>query len=616
MHNKIEAKVWEKVEEEENKEQSTAEDEKEKKGKAQILQIIEEVTNTEAIFFHDQNKTGYVALKGDGREILKIDSKLFRQWLSERTWRSLKKIPSINLINNAIQALEGRAIFDGKTYELNPRVCRYDDAIWYDIGDGQPSVRIVKEGWSIIKNPPILFRRYAHQVGQVAPERGGNIKDLYSFINLPTDEWKLLFLVCVIATFIPGFPHAIPVFHGPQGSGKTTPLKLLKSLADPSLLKTMTIPTELKEFIQLASHHWFLFFDNVTSLSDWQSDALSKACTGDGFSKRGLYTDDDDIIYSFQRPIGLNGIPLVVQKADLLDRSILLGLERIPKEKRREEEEFWEEFNKKKPYFLGAIFDTVAKALELYSAINLKTRPRMADFTRWGCAISIALGYNQEQFLVAYYENINEQNNEAIEANPVGPALLSFIEKTFIGNRDEWEGSPTELFSELDKVAESLKIKASRNWPKNPAALSKKLLLIQSNLADEGIIIVRDDKARPRKISIKKDQKDADAPDMVSQSISNEIKDNKASSLMTDAEVPIPTPPTVPTQLLAPEISILENASLSELNAFYDEHVKWLENCPAPYRTSNDFDRVMDQQARIVAEITKREDTAKEEANG
>src|SRR5258708_5140361 len=199
--------------------------------------------------------------------------------------------------------------------------------------------------------------------------------------------------------FIPGFPHAILVLFGPQGAGKTTPQRLLKSLIDPSALKVLSAPDSQKEFVQLAMHHYFFFFDNLTFIQEWLSNCLSRAVTGDGFSKRELFSDDDDIIYSFQRIVALNGITLVAQKADLLERSILLGLERIPKNKRRTEKEFWKTFEQKKPYLLGAIFDSVAEAIKRYPNIQLTEHPRMADVMDWGCAIAETLGYTQEQFI-------------------------------------------------------------------------------------------------------------------------------------------------------------------------------------------------------------------------
>jgi hypothetical protein len=98
---------------------------------------------------------------------------------------------------------------------------------------------------------------------------------------------------------------------------------------------------------------------------DWISDQLCRAVTGSGFSKRELYTDDDDIIYNFKRCIGFNGINLGATKADLLDRGIIIELERIPREKQRKLEEIWAEFDGIKAELLGCIFDILVKVLQV-----------------------------------------------------------------------------------------------------------------------------------------------------------------------------------------------------------------------------------------------------------
>ena len=90
----------------------------------------------------------------------------------------------------------------------------------------------------------------------------------------------------------------------------------------------------INELIQILSHNYIAYFDNVSIIRDWISDTLCRAVTGSGFSKRQLYTDDDDIIYHFRRCIGFNGVNLGATKADLLDRAIIILLERIPKEKK------------------------------------------------------------------------------------------------------------------------------------------------------------------------------------------------------------------------------------------------------------------------------------------
>jgi hypothetical protein len=94
-----------------------------------------------------------------------------------------------------------------------------------------------------------------------------------------------------------------------------------------------------------------------------------------------LYSDDDDLIYSFKRVILLNGINLVAQQADLLDRTISIPLVRIPKDKRKKESEFPAEFNRIKPQLLGYISDILVKVIKRKGEVKLAEYERLADFT-------------------------------------------------------------------------------------------------------------------------------------------------------------------------------------------------------------------------------------------
>ena len=95
----------------------------------------------------------------------------------------------------------------------------------------------------------------------------------------------------------------------------------------------------------------------MDTLQSCQSDALWRACTGEGFSKRQIYADDDAFIYSFRRSVGLNGINIAVTRADLLGRSILIGLERIARKDRRAEEDLEAGSLKARPHILGGMLD-------------------------------------------------------------------------------------------------------------------------------------------------------------------------------------------------------------------------------------------------------------------
>ena len=207
---------------------------------------------------------------------------------------------------------------------------------------------------------------------------------------------------------------------------------------------------------------------------------LCQAATGGGISKRELYTDMEEVILSFLRCPMLNGINLVASRDDLLDRCVLFKLERIDEEERKTETEFWRELEEDRPYILGAIFDVLAKALQIYPDVKLPALPRMADFATWGYAIMEAAGDMGEAFLRAYRKNIAGAVEEAVANDVVGAAIAEFME-----DKDEWTGTATDLMEALKELP-SVNEK-DKAWPKRPNTLTRKLNKIKSALADYGI---------------------------------------------------------------------------------------------------------------------------------
>ncbi len=228
--------------------------------------------------------------------------------------------------------------------------------------------------------------------------------------------------------FIPGVPKVILMLHGEQGSAKTTLEELIKMLMDPSVVKTFAFPKDINEFIQQLAHNYVTFYDNISMIRDWVSDLLCRAVTGSGFSKRVLYTDDDDFIYSLKRCVGFNGINLGATKADLLDRGLIIQLERVAKEKWRKIEDIWKEFEEIRPQLLGYILDVLVKVLAWRKTRTLRvTLSRMADWTEYGEIIARCTGYKDEEFLTAYNNNIKLQTEEVLESSPVAIALIDFM---------------------------------------------------------------------------------------------------------------------------------------------------------------------------------------------
>ncbi|MGH7217913.1 MAG: hypothetical protein ACREGE_00490 [Candidatus Microsaccharimonas sp.] len=473
-----------------------------------VLTLLIAIQDSGAVLFHDQYNDTYIAHYGEGSSVTKISSKVTKLWLVNFAYNNLRILPSTDTINRVLQSLSAKAYFEGSRHPLSVRSVHINNGLWYDLGEG--AVRITKDGWDMPYDIPLIFKRFPHQKKQVRPLSGGSLKLLLEYINIKNESDQLLFLVYVVAAFIPDYPHPLLILHGTQGAGKTTPMKVMKELIDPSELGGLSAPKNIESFVQTISHHSFMFYDNLSTMQEWFSDALARAATGDSFSKRELYTDDDDVIYRFQKTIALNGINQVVYKSDLLDRSILLNLERISPENRKEAQVFWVDFENDRPLILGAIFDTLAKTLAIYPTVKLNKLPRMADFARWGYAIAEASGFSGEKFIEAYNANITIQHDEAIEANPVAQTIIEFM-----SDRNTWQGTPAELYNLLNIVAFKLQISQSRGWPKDAARLGRALTSIAPNLIAKGVELERS-RSKDRLIIITKPTvitDDNDAPD-------------------------------------------------------------------------------------------------------
>jgi len=486
---------------------ATIENTDEKVKTSQSTQLITLIECSNVELFHDEYGVPFARFKQDDHyECCKIRSKNFKRWIANKYWNLTRQAPNSEALNSALNIIEAKACYEGKEYKLENRIALHQDEIFYDLGNWT-AVRLNQNGWGILSEPPIVFRSFNHQREQVIPERCKEgeesliFDDLLCLINIEKPNQKLLFLVDLVCMFIPHIPRPIFVLYGDQGTAKTTTSTLIKELVDPSMLKNLKTSNSYGEFIQQASHHYLLCLDNLTSLPTWMSDVLCRLVTGEGFSKRELYTNDDDVIYSFKRCITLNGINLVPNKPDLLDRCLIFELEPIAKADRIEEAIFWDSFNEMKPKVLGAIFSTLSKAMKIYPQIYLDSKPRMADFAKWGAAVAEAMGYSSKKFIDAYNENISIQNTEALEANPIAKVIINFMEC-----QSEWTGSPTVLLHELNNVAESLMIDTGdKRYPSDPRWLWRRIKEVKPNLETVGVHINKDDSnhAKGRQIYIR-----------------------------------------------------------------------------------------------------------------
>ncbi|WP_052769952.1 hypothetical protein [Paenibacillus sp. IHB B 3415] len=438
-----------------------------------------------ANLFLDQHHEPYASIESTGSKVVhKVGGKSFKQWLFVRYFEEKGTPPSAEAIRQTLQLLEAQAHMRNQVHPLFFRVAEAEGVIYYDLADSQwQHVQITQQGYQITREHPLLFQRTALTKTQVMPQNGGKLSNILNHLRIKNDLDGLLFMIYLVTCFIPNISHPALILSGEKGAAKTTTARMIRSIVDPSHQDIAFMPKGTTNLALSLSRQFMLSLDNMDTLRPETSDLLCMAVTGGSISKRKLFTDDDETVLSFKGCLTLNGIGVVANRSDFLDRAILLELERIDEHDRMEEAEIWRVFEADKPLILGAIFELISKAMVTYPEVHLSALSRMADFTRWGYAIAQAANVDGDLFLQAYEKNRSRINEEVMSSNPVATAICFLMEEQFI-----WEGSVSKLLGVLEQIALSKKINTrSRLWPRAAHVLSIRLQQIRSNLEEYGI---------------------------------------------------------------------------------------------------------------------------------
>jgi putative DNA primase/helicase len=411
-------------------------------------------------------------------------------WLSGRFFEETGAAIGGQALEDGIRILEARAVNDGPECVPATRIGRADDRLYLDLGD--PSWRAVEvdaNGWRVVGDPPVKLVRSMAMRPLPEPEAGGAIEELHQFLNVRDDASFMLVVAWLVAALRDRGPYPVLVVNGEQGTGKSVFTRNMRALIDPSAAPIRAVPRDDRDLVVSAGNSWILAFDNLSSVPIWLADALCRLATGGGFATRMLHTDRDESIFEASRPIILNGIPSLTDRADLADRAVCIHLSAIPEDQRRPEDELAALFEAKRPLILGALLDAVSTALRNIASVRLDRSPRMADFVKWVTAAAPGLGWDDaSEFLKVYAENRRDVTDATFEADPVAVAIREFI--LTVHPRDGWHGTATELLAALgDRVSES--VRRSKIWPMSAQALGNRIDRIAPLLRGKGFTIER-----------------------------------------------------------------------------------------------------------------------------
>jgi hypothetical protein len=453
-------------------------------------------------------------MTGAHRETHRVRSQGFRAWLRHQYWIAMKKGCTGEALQQAVETIAAWAQFEGDEREVHCRIADYQGAIYIDLGDADwRVVKISKSGWQILDDPPVRFRRSPSTRTLPIPQRGGSVQLLRDFVNVQSDSEFVLLVGYIVAVLRPNAAYPVLVITGEHGTCKSTCINLIVRLTDPRSPEQRSLPRNEDDVITAAKGAHVLPFDNIARLPNWLSDAFCRLSTGGGAGKRKLYTDDDEILFAGRRPVIINGIEDVATRADLVDRAVMLALEPIAESKRRKDEELNADFAAKAPLILGALLDGLVAGLGNREGIEIKDKPRMADFASWAEACTRAY-WPVGTFIKAYRDSLSSSVGLIIEGSTVGTAVQSFM-----AGRTKWQGTASELLPLLCAAVGEV---ASREqgWPRRANALSGKLRRVTQALRKTGIHVTmtREGHNRVRIITIETRTAPEDKPETSSAS--------------------------------------------------------------------------------------------------
>ena len=259
--------------------------------------ILIQLAVEEAALFSTDDGVAYADVWVDGhRETYPVKSSVFRQWMMRRFFEVTSGAPNSEAMTTAVSLIEATARFGAPRKSVFVRVGAHGGKIYLDLANhAWEVVEIDANGWRIVADPPIRFRRAPGMRTLPKPESGGRIDLLRPFVNVEKDSDFVLVVAWLLAALRPTGPYPVVVVTGEQGAAKSTFTALLRRVVDPNRAPIRALPRDEHELFIAARNGHILAFDNVSTLSSWLSDAICRLATGAGFAARRLFTNDEEL---------------------------------------------------------------------------------------------------------------------------------------------------------------------------------------------------------------------------------------------------------------------------------------------------------------------------------
>jgi len=285
----------------------------------------------------------------------------------------------------------------------------------------------------------------------------------------------------IVWLFALAFPDLMPtkpllMIEGAPGAGKSLALQLIQwaLLGD---VKPITVSkSQEDDFGVMILRNPIALLDNLDSYVEWIADKVCSYTTTGFFTKRKLYSDDEEVIikpHSFIAVASKN--PASFRREDVVDRSIIIRLERRKSFSRAQK--LIEEIKADRPKLLGEYLFYANKIIAeiragAYSESN-EEHHRMGDYAALARVVGKVVGWSEDEIAELMEGLQGERDAFAAEEDPLSEMLHKWI--AYKPKMGPWnigrEISAHNLFLELETMAQANGIQ----WYKNVKTLVQKM---------------------------------------------------------------------------------------------------------------------------------------------
>ena len=438
----------------------------------------------------------YAILERDGiKQLYEINSSNFYNALSSYY---------TELNTDFIEPSELKRIISGATaYALNSdeqqtvaaRLMKAGGKLIYNLDNNNTVIVISEKGIETVDNSELkyLFVHANDMKSQALPDLSAKpfnlIPMLKQLLKLSEDDYLLL-AVYICSLFIPDIHHPIFTAYGDYGSGKSTALRTIGEIVDPSSRGLLFLNRKSqKDLIISLTRSYFTAFDNTSGrITEDIVNLFCQVVTGGTVSMRQLYKDTDEVVLKLKRCLALNGTDIVGKRNDLMERSLLMKFTRLETDTLISDSDYNSLLSNLMPKILGSIFSILSRAMKLHSEKQyvLPIKHRMLEWMEWGYCIaeSIRKGYGT-RFCNDYTANLTKSNAVAVDDNPYIACIEAYVKEN-----GSYIGSSTEFYENIFAYAvENGFDTRSKMFPSCATQVWQKMKTYSVNLAKSGIII-------------------------------------------------------------------------------------------------------------------------------